>query len=80
MEIQKSPRWRQLYPPKVEIATASERNAWAICAVGGDAKTLGPSSALIRVPSVFDRRRYQCPQMSFGATIQVDGCYYPDSS
>lgn len=25
MEIQKSPRWRQLYPPKVSTATGSEK-------------------------------------------------------
>ena len=55
MEIQKSPRWRHLYPPKVWIATSNEKNTWAIKAVGGDAKTLGPSSALIRVLSVLMR-------------------------
>ena len=52
MEIQKSPRWRQLYPPKVSTATGSEKITWAMWAVGGAAKPLGPSSLLIRVLSV----------------------------
>ena len=52
MEIQKSPRWRQLYPPKVSTATGSEKITWAMWAVGGAAKHLGLSSPLIRVLSV----------------------------
>ena len=49
-----------------------------------NAESEGKGSSCLRplirlVPS--DSETYnQCPQMIFGATIQVDGCYYPDSS
>ena len=35
VEIEKSPRWRQLYLPKVSTATASEEIEWTMWAVGG---------------------------------------------
>ena len=47
VEIEKSPRWRQLYPPKVSTATANEKIDWTMWAVGGACNNWVPPSLLL---------------------------------
>jgi len=46
-EIQKSPRWRHLYPHALYFATQKDQLLWAVWAVRGGATVFGPSSSCI---------------------------------
>ena len=84
VEIEKSPWWRHLYSPKVSTATASVGIDWTMWAVGGACNTLGPSSALIRVPSVMwwrkrkQKRLLENKNFSYlYATQSIHDCLFP---
>ena len=54
MEIWKSPRWRHLYPPKLQNDTKYALIASVVWAVGGGATHFTPSSSYNLFPSVVD--------------------------